>query len=137
MNWRLSSKRWLDNKLKTTDAEIFQIKRLANSTSIRGLSDAVIRSLDESSLSRIIAGYLYLKANRRPDKDFATYLATKELWSTLSIGLNVMGAILPAMIFDKEFRTLALKTGLNKGSEIGSKTFQKKMATASIDESQK
>jgi hypothetical protein len=123
--------------LKTTDAEVRQIRRLAASNSIVGLSDAVIRSLDESSMAKIIAGFLYMKANGRPDKDFATYLATRELWSTLSIGLNVMGAILPAMIFDKEFRTLAMKTGFNKGSEIGSKSFQKKMATTSIDKSQK
>ncbi|MGI0092326.1 MAG: hypothetical protein ACREBS_11515, partial [Nitrososphaerales archaeon] len=91
--------------MKVTDSEAEQIKRLARSNWVLGISDAVLRSLDDETLSRLIAGYLYVKANGRPDKDFATFLATKELWSTLAIGLNVMGAVIPAMIFDKEFRT--------------------------------
>ena len=97
------------------------------------MSDAVLKNLNEATLARIIAGYLYMKSNGRPDKDFATYLATKELWDTLAIGLNVMGAVIPAMIFDKEFRMLAIKTGINKGSEIGSKTVEKKVATTDLD----
>jgi hypothetical protein len=38
------------------------------------------------------------------------------------------------MIFDNEFRTLAMKTGMSKGAEIGSKITQKKVATTDIDE---
>ena len=102
--------------MKITDDEVRQAKRLARSNSVLSISNAVLRSLDQTTLSRIIAGYLYFKSNGRPDKDFALYLATKEIWSTLTISLNVMGAFVPSMIFDKEFRSLVVKTGINMGS---------------------
>lgn len=110
-----------------------QIKRLAKSNWVLGISDSVLRSLDESTLSRMMAGYLYFKSNGRQDKDFLGYITKKELWSTATIGLNVMGAVLPAMIFDKEFRMLAVKTGMSKGSEIASKMTQKKVASTDLD----
>lgn len=113
-----------------TDEETKQIRRLSNSTSIRNLTTAIHKSLDEETLSRVISSYLYFKSNGRSDKDFATYLGTAELWNTLAIGLNVMGAALPALIFDKEFRVLAMKTGLNKGIEIGSKMTESKVSEA-------
>jgi len=106
--------------VKVTDSEVEQIKRLSESSSIKNLSSVVLKSLSPDTLSRIVAGFLYLKSSGRSDKDFATYLATKETWDTLAIGLNIMGALIPAMIFDKEFRVLAMKTGLNKGMEVGS-----------------
>jgi hypothetical protein len=127
----------LITNLKVTDEEVAQIKRLARSSSVLGLSDAVLRGLDEYTLSRIIAGYLYFKSNGRPDKDFAMYLGTKEIWSTLTIGLNVMGAVIPALLFDKEFRTLVMKTGINKGSEIGSKAVSSKVASTDFDKRSK
>jgi hypothetical protein len=122
--------------LKVTDSEINQIKRLSKSNWVLGISDSVLRSLDKKTLSRIMSGYLYMKSSGRPDKDFVGYLAMKELWSTATIGINVMAAVIPAMLFDNEFRTLAMKTGMSKGSEIGAKTIQKKIASTDIDEAQ-
>ncbi|HZW56232.1 MAG TPA: hypothetical protein VFF30_08095 [Nitrososphaerales archaeon] len=116
--------------MEITDDETWQIRRLSNSTSVRNLSEAIHKSLDEETISRIISSYLYFKSNGRPDKDFAAYLGTNELRNTLAIALNVIGAMLPALIFDKEFRVLAMKTGLNKGIEIGSKMTEGKVAEA-------
>lgn len=107
--------------MKITNDEAAQIKRFAGSSSIRNLALAAMRSLDERSISKIVASYLYFKSSGRPDSDFVGYVGTKEIWSTLAIGLNVAGAFLPAFILDKEFRILVVKTGINKGLEIGSK----------------
>ncbi len=120
--------------MEVTDEEIRQIKRLSRSNWVLGISDAVLRSLDQTTISRMMAAYLYFKANGRQDKDFIGFITTKELWSTATIGLNVMGAVLPAMIFDKEFRILAMKTGMNKGSEIAGKAMEKKIAKTDVDE---
>ena len=117
--------------MKVTDEEDSQIKRLSDSSSIASLSSAIMQGLNEDSISRIIASFLYFKSNGRPDKDFVTYLGTKEIWTTLTIGLNVMGALVPALIFDKEFRVLVLKTGISKGIEIGSKVGPAKIAQKS------
>jgi hypothetical protein len=120
--------------LKITDSEVEQIKRLSRSNWVLGISDSVLRSLDNRTLSKMMAAFLYMKANGRPDKDFVGYLTTKEIWSTATIGLNVMASVIPAMIFDTEFRTLAMKTGMSKGAEIASKTTQKKVASTDINE---
>jgi hypothetical protein len=120
--------------LKVRDEELAQIKRLSKSNWVLGISDAVLRSLDRTTLSKMMGGYLYFKSKGRPDKDFLGYLTKKELWSTVSIGLNVMGAVIPAMIFDKEFRILAMKTGMSKGSEIASKAMQKQVAKTDMDQ---
>jgi hypothetical protein len=120
--------------LKVKGEEIGQIKRLSKSNWVLGLSDAVLKSLDEPTVSRMMSAYLYFKSNGRPNKDFLGYIATKELWSTMAIGLNVLGAAIPAMIFDKEFRTLAMKTGVNKGLEMVSKSMPKKVAKTRVDQ---
>jgi hypothetical protein len=94
-----------------TPNEKTQIERLQNSRSISKLSNSILRSLDEDTVSRLISAFLYLKARRHPDSDFAKFLGAKELMGTLTIGLNMMSAFIPAMIFDKEFRTLVMKLG--------------------------
>jgi hypothetical protein len=119
--------------MKITDSEVNQVKRLSRSASVLSITEAVQRSLDEETLSRIIASFLYFKSNGKPDKDFVEYIGTKELWNTLAIGLNVMGAFLPALIFDKEFRVLAMKSGINKGLELGSKAASSKVAETKIE----
>ena len=97
------------------------------------MADATLRGMDETMLSNLIASFLYFKSSGRPDKDFITYVTTKELWGTAAMGLNLIGAMIPAMIFDKEFRMLAIKTGMNKGSEIASKTIEMKLAKTDLD----
>jgi hypothetical protein len=123
--------------MKVTEDEIAQIKRLSRSNWVIGIADSVLKSLDRQTVSKMMSGYLYFKSNGRPDKDFVGYVTKKELWSTVAIGLNVMSAVIPAMLFDKEFRTLAMKTGMSKGSEIASKTMQKKVAQTDVDETSK
>jgi hypothetical protein len=122
------------NALKVTDAEITQINRLSRSNWVIGIADSVLRSLDRETLAKMIGGYLYFKSNGRSEKDFIGYMTKKELWATAAIGLNVMSAVIPALLFDKEFRMLAMKTGLSKGSEIASKTAQKKVAQTDLEE---
>ena len=117
-----------------TDAEVAQIKRLSRSNWVLGISDSVLRSLDQETVAKMTSGYLYFKSNGRPDRDFIGYMTKKELWATAAIGLNVMSAVIPAMLFDKEFRTLVMKSGLSKGSEIASSTAQKKVAQTDLDE---
>jgi hypothetical protein len=119
--------------LKVTDEEVAQINRLSRSNWILGISDSVLRSLDRETLAKMTGGYLYFTANGRSQKDFIGYVTKKELWATAAIGLSVMSAVIPAMLFDKEFRVLAMKTGLSKGSEIVSRTVQKKVAQTDLD----
>ncbi|MHB8568217.1 MAG: hypothetical protein ACYC7D_09160 [Nitrososphaerales archaeon] len=119
--------------MKVSEDEISQIKRLAESSSIKNLSAAVSGSLSEDALTKIVASYLYFKSRGRSDRDFVSYLGIKETWETLAIGLNIMGALVPALIFDKEFRILAMKTGINKGLELGSKAALSKVSQSRID----
>lgn len=107
--------------MKITHQERAQISKLEVSPSITNLSESILRSLDEDTISRLTSAFLYLTSNAHPYSDFAKFISKKELWGTLSLGLNVMGAVLPAMLFDKEFRVLALKAGMTKGSEVGGK----------------
>ncbi|MHB1908813.1 MAG: hypothetical protein ACYCQJ_08060 [Nitrososphaerales archaeon] len=107
--------------MKITKDEKIEIDRLEQSPSIINLSQSVLRGLDEDTVARLMSAFLYLKANNRPDSEFAKFMATKELWGTLTIGLNVMGAFIPAMLCDKEFRALVMKAGINKSGEIGVK----------------
>lgn len=107
--------------MKVSNDEKLQIDRLEVSPSIMNLSQSVLRGLDEDTIARLMAAFLYLKSGGHPDSDFAKFIGTKEFWGTLTIGLNVMGAFIPAMLFDDEFRSLVMKAGINKGSEIGGK----------------
>lgn len=114
--------------MQITPEEKRQIERLQRSSSITNLSESVLRSLDEETVSRLMSAFLYLKSSGHPDADFAKFIGTKELWGTLTIGLNVMGAFIPAMLFDSEFRSLVMKAGINKGSEVGGKVAATKVA---------
>ena len=115
--------------MKITEEEVAQARSVAKSRSVQNISDRVLRSLDEPSLSMIIAAFLFLKSHGRSDKDFITFLTTKEIWSTLTIALNVSAAAIPAMLFDMEFRTLAIKAAMNAGVERGAKIATQKTAT--------
>ncbi len=105
--------------MKITAEEKRQIAKLERSSSITNLSESVLRGLDESTIARLMAAFLYLKSTGHADADFAKFIGTRELWGTLTIGLNVMGAFIPAMLFDTEFRSLVMKAGISKGSEVG------------------
>jgi hypothetical protein len=113
--------------MQITAEEKRQIERLEDSTSVTNLSDSVLRGLDQGTVSRLIAAFLYLKSSGHPDADFAKFIGTKELWGTLTIGLNVMGAFIPAMLFDTEFRSLVMKAGIKKGSEVSGKVAANKI----------
>ncbi len=120
--------------MNVTDEEVAQIKRLSRSNWILGIADSVLGSLDREILAKMISSCLYFTENGRSQKDFIDYMTKKELRATAAMGLNVMSAVIPAILFDKEFRTLAMKTGLSKGSEIASKITQKKVAQTDLDE---
>jgi hypothetical protein len=120
--------------MKVDDQEKMQINRLERSTSIRNLAESVLKGLDEETVSRLMAAFLYLKSNGHPDSDFAKFIAKKELWGTLSIGLNVMGAFIPAILFDSEFRNLVMKVGINVGGQIGTKMAVKKYSEKAEEE---
>lgn len=107
--------------MKITKDEKILIDKLEQSPSIINLSQSLLRGLDEDTVARLMSAFLYLKANGHHDSEFAKFIATKELWGTLTIGLNVVGAFIPAMLFDKEFRALVMKAGVNKSVEIGGK----------------
>jgi hypothetical protein len=112
--------------MKVTDQEKMQVNRLEKSASIVNLAESVLRGLDEETISKLLAAFLYLKSNGHPDGDFAKFIGKKELWGTLAIGLNVMGAFVPAILFDAEFRNLVMKVGINTGSQIGAKVAVKR-----------
>ena len=113
--------------MNVTDEEVAQIKRLSRSNWILGIADSVLGSLSREILVKMISSCLYFTENGRSQKDFIDYMTKKELRATAAIGLNVMSAVIPAILFDKEFRTLAMKTGFSKGSEIASKSLKRKL----------
>lgn len=120
--------------MKIDDQEKSQINRLERSASIMNLAESVSRGLDDETISRILAAFLYLKSNGHPDSDFGKFIAKKELWGTLAIGLNVMGAFIPAILFDSEFRNLVMKVGINTGGQIGTKMAVRKYSEKAEDQ---
>jgi hypothetical protein len=98
------------------------------------LAESVLRGLDEETISKLMAAFLYLKSNGHPDSDFGKFIAKKELWGTLAIGLNVIGAFIPAILFDAEFRNLVMKVGINTSGQIGTKIAVKKYSEKAEEE---
>jgi hypothetical protein len=94
-------------KLSSSDAK--EIQRLSSSPSFLRLADSIIASMDRDMLAELLAGYAYLRSEERSNLDFALYLATRRFGRTLTMGINIVAALVPGILFDKEFRSVIFR----------------------------
>jgi hypothetical protein len=83
-----------------------EIKRLSSSPSFLRLADSILASMDRDTLAEALAGYAYFRSEERSNLDFALYFATRRFGKTLTIGINLIAALIPGLLFDKEFRSV-------------------------------
>jgi len=66
--------------------------------------------MDRDTLAELLAGYTYFRSEERSNLDFVLYFATRRFGKTLTIGINVIAALIPGLLFDKEFRSVIFAT---------------------------
>ena len=98
---------------QVSQTDLTEIRRISRKKSVRKLAKAVKADLDKETLSRMVSGYLVLKANGHPDSDFGKYLATKERSKTFRFAFKAAGSVLPSLLTDGEFRSLVMNTRKN------------------------
>jgi len=89
--------------------ELADIERIATSPSMVRLTDTILR-LDRRDVSRLITAYFYFRSAGKSNREFLLFIATSELRSTLSVGLNVLPSLLIGLLGDKDFRMLILSS---------------------------
>jgi hypothetical protein len=92
--------------LKLSNSDAREIQRLASSPSFLRLADSILASIDRDMLAESLAGYTYFRSEERSNLDFVLYLATRRFGKTLTMGINIVAALVPGLVFDKEFRSL-------------------------------
>lgn len=89
------------------DEDVAQVEKIASSAAMLRLADSIL-TLDRGDVSRLITAYLYYKSVGRWDRDFLSYVATKELKSSISIGLGILPSLVTGFLSDRDFRELIL-----------------------------
>ena len=117
-----------------TEADVAEINRISNNKSVRKLSAAIKKDLDKEMLSKMMAGYLVLKANGHPDSDFVRYLTRKETGSTLKLGFKMATAMAPSLLTDSEFRSLVRETRKQMKKEKQSREKKQREAQQQLEE---
>ena len=84
------------------------------------LADSILASVDRDTLAEILACYAYFRSEERPNLDFALYFATRRFGKTLKLGINVIAALIPGLLLDKEFR-FVIFAAASKSKSVGSK----------------
>jgi hypothetical protein len=87
--------------------DLEEIEKISRRKSVRRISRSILKDLDNETLSLIIAAYLELKANGHTDSDFLKYLSKKS--QVLKLGVKACASILPAMLADPYFTSLAIR----------------------------
>ena len=64
--------------------------------------------MDRDTLAELLAAYLYFKSKGRTSGDFALFVVTKKFGKGVTIAMNVIVALIPGLLFDKEFRSVIL-----------------------------
>jgi hypothetical protein len=98
------SERRLTLRLSSSDIE--EIKKLSSSPSFLKLADSILASLDRDTLAEVLAGYTYFRSEKRSNLDFALYMVTRRFGKVVTVTINVIAAVIPGLLFDKEFRSV-------------------------------
>ena len=92
--------------MKLSNADAREIQRLSSSPSFLRLADSILAGMDRDTLAELLAGYAYFRSAKRSNLDLALYFATRRFGKTLTIGIDVVAALLPGLLFDKKFRSV-------------------------------
>ncbi|HZW84693.1 MAG TPA: hypothetical protein VFE91_02170 [Nitrososphaerales archaeon] len=72
------------------------------------MANSILKSFDSNTLAEFLAGYLYFKSKGKTSKDFAFFLMTKKFGKVARATISIVAALIPGLLFDKEFRELTL-----------------------------
>jgi hypothetical protein len=110
------------------DSDAEEIQRLSSSPSFLRLTDSILASFDRDTLAEFLAGYLYFKSKGRTDSDFALFVMTKKFGKVIRIAMKVVAALIPGLLFDKEFRSVIFSAAMRlvgKRKELSKSTTSK------------
>jgi hypothetical protein len=117
-----------------TEEDVREITRISQKKSIQRVSKTVLGDLDRDMLSRMISAYMVLKANGHTDSDFIKYLTTKETRKVLKLGFGAVGALLPSLLTDGEFRSLVMNTRRQMKKQKQEKEEEQRRAQKKLEE---
>jgi hypothetical protein len=89
--------------------------------------------MDRNTLAEVLAGYAYLRSEERSNFDFALYFVTRRFGKALTIGINMIAALIPGLLFDKEFRSIIFAAA-SKSKSFGSKNDPRKSVSMRDDD---
>jgi hypothetical protein len=112
------------------DSDAKEIERLSSSPSFLGLADSLLKSLDRDTLAEFLAGFLYFRSKGRTNSDFVFFMVTKKFGKTANITISIVAALIPGLIFDKAFRSVALTAAMKI---VGERKKAPKSATSKVD----
>jgi hypothetical protein len=112
------------------DSDAKEIERLSSSPSFLGLADSLLKSFDRDTLAEFLAGYLYFRSKGRTNTDFVYFLVTNKFGKTVSVGISIVAALIPGLIFDKAFRSVTLAAAMKI---VGERKRTPKPATSKVD----
>jgi hypothetical protein len=64
--------------------------------------------LDRDTLAEFLAAYLFFKSRGRTNGDLALFVITKKFGKVVTMAMSVIVALIPGLLFDKEFRSVIL-----------------------------
>ncbi|MDA4128993.1 MAG: hypothetical protein OK422_06030 [Thaumarchaeota archaeon] len=94
------------------------------------MADSILLSFDRDTLAEFLAGYLYFEAKGGSRSDYARFLASKRFGKGITIAMNVLGALIPGLLFDKTFRSVIFSAAMKS---FGKKQGRSKHATSKDD----
>jgi hypothetical protein len=86
--------------------------------------------LDRITLAEFLAGYFYFKSKGKTNGDFALFVTTKKFGKVVTIAMHVIVALIPGLLFDKEFRSVILAAATRS---VGKRKGVSKSATSKDD----
>jgi hypothetical protein len=117
--------------LKLDNSDAREIQRLSSSPSFLRLADSILANMDRDTLAELLAGYAYFRSGKRSNLDLALYFATRRFGKTLTMGINIIAALVPGLLFDKKFRSVIFGAA---SKSFGSKKDSKKYVSLSDDD---
>ena len=92
--------------MKLDNSDVREIRRLSSSPSFLRLAESILANMDRDTLAELLAGYAYFRSEKRSNLDLALYFATRRFGKTLTMGINIIAALVPGLLFDKKFRSV-------------------------------
>lgn len=116
--------------MKLDNSDVREIRKLSSSPSFLRLADSILEGMDRETLAELLAGYAYFRSAKRSNLDLALYFATRRFGKTLTMGIDVVAALVPGLLFDKKFRSVIFGAA---SKSFGSKNNSKKSVSLRDD----